>query len=449
MSLTDSPSLIVSTSTCKSWNQSILGATRLFRQFKMEGMASDIIEGIKVFGERSKNSIKSIHLRIQGRLDANEKKQLQDSISPSSKRLELLSVFHQGELSKTILEIASECKGLVSLSSFRMGSRAPFHVSSLNPPLQVPSNWKPKLRRFEWMSGGSILVCDQALSRCLQDADSVNLCTQGVSSRWVVRTLSSNPNLVRFQVPWMEKEVVQSIPLMVLPELKYLLLDSAPSSPTGNGIVFFENLRVPKLEFLKFFQVDPKDLEWIQTPNSIKTLRIEALLGRDIDEDEDVGDEEVASVLVQSMKDWKNLSELQLKLPNHHSSLFWNRFCWLLTPLGRENIQAGYKNHFLFPNLESINLGRTGGNPVSSMALAAMVSARDSVSRRLSCRDVLLCSQGDLEAASAEPPDSRSNEDVPFRKLKISSIENLGVQLPIEGDQGSLLSLYDEFPGLR
>lgn len=448
MRFTDSPSLAISSSVCKSWNKSILESTDLFRHFEMEGKVSNIIKGIKSFGMRSGNSIKSIDLKIGTEATSGEQDQLQESMTPSSGTLKSLSVSHEGDLSELILKVASDCTELKSLISNKAGAENSPHPASLSDPcLAFPLPWKPKLQTFDWQAGGNGLICDDALLGHLQDCRGISLCSQGVQPAWAIKLFSSNSKLVKVEIPWIEDETVTDIPPMNLPDLEILYLDHAPQSEDRmenengngnananvkvNGRTFFTRLCAPALTTLHIFQVDdPRDLSGLQAASLIHfcVWKLVGVSSRP---------QEAATSLISSMKEWTRLSQLEIELEHSIPANFWKHLISLLSILSKESIRAGNKD-FLFLRLESIRFASTDQDPISAVDLSSMVASRIAVHSKLSYKNVLLSAQGDFEACRADPPRAGSDEEVPFADLPTRKIRSLGVRNAIEGDAEAL-----------
>lgn len=221
MGFCDSRSLMISTSVSKSWNQSILGATDLFRHFQMEGKVSNITKGIEIFERRSNNSIRSIELKIKDRANATEQKQLQDAISPSYESLRWLSIVHQGELGRLSIDIASECPHLLFLSSIVNEERFSYPQEG-SDQLEIPPSFKPKLEDFVWDNPECNLICNEHLLQCLQGAKGISLGCSGPQPAWVIRLLTSTSStLITVILPFMSTGSVEEIPPLDLPNWNF------------------------------------------------------------------------------------------------------------------------------------------------------------------------------------------------------------------------------------
>lgn len=65
-----------------------------------------------------------------------------------------------------------------------------------------------------------------------------------------------------------------------------------------------------------------------------------------------------AAYLFDSIKDSKNLQELQLNFSlGVGPTIFWTNPIYLLTPLSRENVQVGWKEKMHLPKLQKITIG--------------------------------------------------------------------------------------------
>lgn len=58
----DAQSLVKLTSVSKTWKDSILGSSELFRSFKMEGTGKQLCEGLELFSRRNEDSTKNVFL---------------------------------------------------------------------------------------------------------------------------------------------------------------------------------------------------------------------------------------------------------------------------------------------------------------------------------------------------------------------------------------------------
>lgn len=439
----DSPSLINFSSTCKLWKESITKNQTLFQHFKMEGKPLSIMKGLDFFGKRSGNSLKSIDLTFGTKVREQDEITLFHSISPSSETLKLLSIAHHGELSETILDIASECPQLVSLISVTTGKLDLIQRSFKEPGLPFPTPWKPKLQTLVWKAGGNIIVCDDSLVKPLQSCKQITLATSGMSPAWLVKLLSSSSDLVTAEFPWLQDEVVADIPMLNLPNLEQLWLARVPKLDQNSRKSFFTQLRAPNLQMLRIKQLGLDDLSSLSVEVSPPTLSLEGLKFEN--------GEEAASTLLESIKHWENLHTLNLTFSG--SSSFWNHLLSALSPLCKVNIKLGYKDHFILPKLKSLRIGSralTGGNLpiVSSSILACMVASRDACARRLSYKHLLLAGSGDFESVESIQSNVLPDQEIPFAEVAIDSIQLLKVRLPLEADESALSWLESKFGNL-
>lgn len=313
----------------KSWRNSIFETTELFQHFKMDGGdVHKIVRGLKLFRERSKNSIKSIELRVTKAIEASHSRLLQETILASSQTLLNLTIFHQGDLCGLIINTAAECPHLKYLSSRSMEGR--FDESTWQSMVELPKSFKPKLLEFEWDAGSDSLFCDAALINSLQEATKVTICSVAITMDWVVELLSSASNLVKLELPYLEKEAIEDkvIPFEVplyLPHLTDLWLDRPPTSEIGDSSQFFKNLHVPRLEVLQVNHLEPKGLLHLKPESRPKELTFDTFFRASDDletEEEDV------CLLVESIKGWKSLEKLDTELQPDT----FHRLMELLTP---------------------------------------------------------------------------------------------------------------------
>lgn len=112
----------------------------------------------------------------------------------------------------------------------------------------------------------------------------------------------------------------------------------------------------------------------------------------------------------------------------------------MLCPLSREAVEAGCKDEFLLPKLESLTLrsdpdtGYYSYSSLSVSALAAMVAARLAVHRQLSYKHVFLSAQGDLDSALSD----RSGEEAPFTSVKVSALRRLTLSIPYKAEEKAI-----------
>lgn len=439
MEFADSPSLVMACSTCRSWRESILEATNLFGHFRMEGEASNIAKGINAFNARSGNSVRSIELVVKDR--PLEPQELRDAILASSKSLETLSIRHQGDLCLLILEVAADCPLLQDLYSLRVGKGALYAGPlSSRASIKLPANFKLKLRNFHWNSGSEGLVWDDTLQKSLENAREVILCSYGISPSRVVQLLSSNSELVKLGIPWMEDDYVEEIPLMELPRLQELFLDQSPRIG-GTSKSFYSNLQTPRLDLLRFKLLASKDLASLPADSAPRKLWVWKLLT------ESNGESATALSPVESMKNWGNTRSLHFDFQQPGSSRLSSDLIFLLTPYSRESIQAGYHDKIILPQLRSITLGRSSSSSetvIKGINLASLVASRLSISRGLGTGATCMAASGHLQSAN-----SQRELGKPLPSLKCSSINLLDVKFKVEMDEATALWLKDNVNDLK
>lgn len=352
ITLCDSKTIAASLGVNKLWKNWILESKAVFNHFEMVGNVDEIIEGIEFFGERSNHSLKSIDIKIKDWPTPPQKEHLRISISRSSQTLECLSVgyfsrqkypggaAHSEDLNQLIIDIAASCSNLLLLESSRGGAEP--LSDEFSPSVEFPPHFGAKLQKFVWEAGGKILVCNDTLARCLQEASEVTIWSSKIQPSWIIGLFSSNPNLVKVKFPRLAPQVVEDIPTLNLPKLKRLFLYSSLYSATGDGRLFWGKLQAPSLNYLRIIQLNPKELSSFQAPvSSIFWLDIGLI------DFETQSGEEAAFSLVECIKGWNTVAGLTLRLPTSTPSTFWSHLIHLLTPLHLENWGAGFEDKLI------------------------------------------------------------------------------------------------------
>jgi len=228
--------------------------------------------------------VKNVSLGVKDELDASLQERLSNAIKCSSRTLRALSIDHQGNLCKLIVEVGGQCNNLVVLRSGREEEE-----SYMYPPdedyetLEFLSSWKASLKTLNWTSGDENLACNDALLERLRGAREVVISSTELTSSWTVKLLSSNPRLETLALRSNEGTQVDNIPPMSLPNLDHLYLDPPPkSTQTGHSSLFFKNLDAPRLKVLQFDHVNPQiflssELHLLSSSSSSTTFRSQIL----------------------------------------------------------------------------------------------------------------------------------------------------------------------------
>lgn len=381
-SFLDPPSIAISSACSRFWRASIQGFTEIFRTFQMTGQGKNIAGGIRSYSSRCGNSIRSIEIRVQKTVRLEDHQLLHSAISPSSSTLERLSISHRSDLSKVVLQIASECPLLKSLSSTRVSG--PFHYSGMARYLDLPTSWKPnQLQEFEWNDGHTGLGCNDVLLKSLQRAERVNITSHRVSHSWVMDLLSlASATLFDVKIEIMNSRTLGEIRAPIcLPKLISLSLDRAPcSKSTRDASPFFQSLHAPNLDYLFIKAFRFKDLQSFRQESHPKQFIGTASLG-DNDSCAFEGGEAEASVLVKAIKNWDNLRVLDLRLTATRFTAFYSHLIKLLTSGSTENVESGYGEQPMLPALTSLLLGYEkqvfpDGPTVCGRAVVSLISSR-------------------------------------------------------------------------
>lgn len=105
-----------------------------------------------------------------------------------------------------------------------------------------------------------------------------------------------------------------------------------------------------------------------------------------------------------------------------------------MTPLSKESVQAGYRDHLILPNLRHLHLGSmdscSSAEAISGEGLSSLIASRKSVNRGLSTLKVMFAAMGDLQASSSEP--ATLTEDIPFDKKRCACIRSVKLIVPIK-----------------
>lgn len=454
VSFFDSQSLVFVAAISKRFRTSIHGSTELFKSFQMIGKAKNIADGIKFFGQRCGNSIRSIDIGVKNKVSSSD---LLTAILPSCSNLEEFRVAHQRDLCSFILQIASECPLLKVLHSTRQPG---FSYGTIYETAWIPSSWKVEnLQELIWNGEGKSLGCDAVLLNSLQRATKVKI-WEGVRSSWVVELLSSaSSTLVDVYIDSMYNEEVDSILVSIqLPSLVSLHLPHAPrSSSTQDSSLFFKSLHAPNLHLLSIEAFKPEYLsylpleshpahfagsrlldfeEYLMIEARLRTNRIEAY-------------QMEASSFVKATKDWNKLCTLELKLNGHTFAPFYEHLINLLTSLSPQNVESGYGQQTLLPNLQSLIFGHDhppsyNDRSLSSKSIASLVGSRLALRRGLSSDQVAAVAAGDLSQVDQQPAGP------PFAPQgTISCIKSVHIDVLLEVDDETLSWLQRNLLSLR
>lgn len=113
----------------------------------------------------------------------------------------------------------------------------------------------------------------------LQDAKDITTCSSHLSPTLVVRLLASNRNLAVVQLHCgMDKELVETIAPMSLPNLKLLFLGAPPKAKeAGDSTFFFKKLHAPEIDFLQFHSLNVQDLSALSDASSPASFLVRSL----------------------------------------------------------------------------------------------------------------------------------------------------------------------------
>jgi len=431
-SLCDAPSLVRSIGVSKAWKDSILGSSELFRSFEMEGTGEQVCQGLELFNRRNQDSTKHVILKVEDELDPALQERLGNAIKRSSKSLKTISVVHQGDLDKSLAKVAGQCHSLSVLRSFKWGLEG-ILLEPLGETIEFSSSWGASLMTLEWGSGETNLVCNEALLERLRDAKNVIIISKKLSPSWVVKLFSLNPSLVEVEFGWTQEtndEIVDDIPKMNLPNLVKLNLISPPKSTSGNSSIFCKQLMTPSLNLLQFLSLNPKDLSSMKVDSAPKQL---GLLNLQITDPASA--KSAASTLIHSIQDWEELWHISLILPKTTPSTFYEHLFQLLSPLSGPNIQAGWRDKMLLPNLRSLYLSATGSEEepslsVDGLVVASMVASRKACSKGFSLMEVVSAASGLLgfsDAASSSEPAFETHQSC-------THIQSMVFELPVRAN---------------
>jgi len=148
----------------------------------------------------------------------------------------------------------------------------------------------------------------------LRDAKEVRIGSNKINPSWVFKLLSSSPSLRKAWLLWSlddDKEMMDDIPEMNLPNLDTLCLTAPPKSKITGGInLFFKNLKAPVLDSLQLRSISPKDLSSMKVDSTLKQLGL-----LDLQITDPARAKAAASTLIHSIQDWEELWNITFILP--------------------------------------------------------------------------------------------------------------------------------------
>lgn len=209
------------TGVCKSWKKEIDASSEPSRVFEMKVEGDQLAEGIEALNRRSRNSVQAVILKVENKLNQSEKNRLGGAISISSQSLKTMTIHHQGDLCKLVVEIAERCPNLKVLCSYRLGFE-----NTLSTPsdrygvLSFSPSWTASLETYCWKAGIDNLKCDPALLEHLRHAKDFTISIRDLTSRCIVELLSSNSDLADVKLRGGKDEAVETIPTMPLTNLE-------------------------------------------------------------------------------------------------------------------------------------------------------------------------------------------------------------------------------------
>lgn len=156
-----------------------------------------------------------------------------------------------------------------------------------------------------------------------------------------------------------------------------------------------------------------------------------------------------ASSFVKATKDWNKLCTLELKLNGHTFAPFYEHLINLLTSLSPQNVESGYGQQTLLPNLQSLIFGHDhppsyNDRSLSSKSIASLVGSRLALRRGLSSDQVAAVAAGDLSQVDQQPAGP------PFAPQgTISCIKSVHIDVLLEVDDETLSWLQRNLLSLR
>jgi len=276
LSFCDAISLVEATGVCKSWKKEIDASSEPSRVFEMKVEGDQLAEGIEALNRRSRNSVQAVILKVENKLNQSEKNRLGGAISISSQSLKTMTIHHQGDLCKLVVEIAERCPNLKVLCSYRLGFE-----NTLSTPsdrygvLSFSPSWTASLETYCWKAGVDNLKCDPALLEHLRHAKDFTISSRDLTSRCIVELLSSNSDLADVKLRGGKDEAVETIPTMPLTNLETISMGFPPRSAESKGLsTFFAQLDTPNLRSLQIFNLGPDALAFLPSTSSPKSLSI-------------------------------------------------------------------------------------------------------------------------------------------------------------------------------
>jgi len=136
-----------------------------------------------------------ITLGVKDVLDDFFAERLENLLKASSATIRVLSIGHQGDLCKPMVDVGGQCNNLVGLQSYVEGSKDDLFDPNEEEEeaLEFPSSWKASLKTLDWKSGDENPICSDALLERLQGARevSISISSTQLTSSWTVIEIST------------------------------------------------------------------------------------------------------------------------------------------------------------------------------------------------------------------------------------------------------------------